>query len=364
MTRPENPNRPESGLTYRGAGVDIEAADALVPRLRELAESTRRPEVEGAIGGFGGGFRIPLGRRAPVLIAGMDGVGTKLDLLIRTGGHAAAGRDLVAMCVNDVLAHGAEPLFFLDYIAAGRLDPGVAAEVVTGVAEACVECACALLGGETAEMPGFYREARYDLAGCAVGIVERDQVIDGKKIRPGDVLLGLASSGPHSNGFSLIRRILEEKSLSLDAPLPGPGGEEGEGEGGARTLAEALLAPTRLYVRPVLDALREIPVTGIAHITGGGIAGNLARVLPQDCRAVVRNGDWPVPSVFGYLQSAGDIDAREMETVFNMGIGLIVVVSASNEERMMKKLRQSGEEVYAIGRIEEGRSTGKRVVLE
>ena len=362
MTRPGNPNRPESGLTYRRAGVDIEAAEALVPRLRGLAESTRRPEVEGSIGGFGGGFRIPPGYRAPVLIAGMDGVGTKLDLLIRTGGHAAAGRDLVAMCVNDVLAHGAEPLFFLDYIATGRLDAGVAAEVVTGVSEACVECGCALLGGETAEMPGFYRGARYDLAGCAVGIVERDQVIDGKKIRPGDVLLGLASSGPHSNGFSLIRRILEEKSLSLDAPLPGP--EGGGGGGGARTLAEALLAPTRLYVRSVLDALREIPVAGIAHITGGGIAGNLARVLPQDCRAVVRNGDWPVPSVFGYLQSAGDIDAREMETVFNMGIGLIVVVSASNGERMMKKLRQSGEEVYAIGRIEEGRATGTRVVLE
>ncbi len=358
MTRPGNPYRPESGLTYRWAGVDIEAADAWVPRLRELAEFSRRPEVEGAIGGFGGGFRIPPGYREPVLIAGMDGVGTKLDLLIRTGGHAAAGRDLVAMCVNDVLAHGAEPLFFLDYIATGRLDPGVAAEVVTGVSEACVECGCALLGGETAEMPGFYLGARYDLAGCAVGIVERDQVIDGTKIRPGDVLLGLASSGPHSNGFSLIRRILDEKALSLDAPLPGLGG------GGGRTLAEALLAPTRLYVRPVLDALREIPVAGIAHITGGGIAGNLARVLPENCRAVVRNGDWPVPSIFGYLQSAGDIDAREMETVFNLGIGLIVVVSDSDGERMMKKLRQSGEEVYAIGRIEEGRATGKRVVLE
>ncbi|HJM43926.1 MAG: phosphoribosylformylglycinamidine cyclo-ligase [Nitrospinota bacterium] len=355
MTGPGNPNRSASGLTYRRAGVDIEAAGALVPRLRGLAESTRRPEVEGTIGGFGGGFRIPPGFREPVLVAGMDGVGTKLDLLFRTGRHAAAGRDLVAMCVNDVLAQGAEPLFFLDYIATGRLDPGVAAEVVTGISEACVECGCALLGGETAEMPDFYPGERYDLAGCAVGIVERDQVIDGKKIRPGDVLLGLASSGPHSNGFSLIRRILEEKDLSLDAPLPGAGG---------RTLAEVLLAPTRLYVRSVLDALREIPVAGIAHITGGGIAGNLARVLPEDCRAVVRNGDWPVPPVFGALQSAGDIDAREMETVFNLGIGLIVVVSPSDGERMMKKLRQSGEKVYAIGCIEEGRAPGERVVLE
>ncbi|MFQ5692079.1 MAG: phosphoribosylformylglycinamidine cyclo-ligase, partial [Nitrospinota bacterium] len=312
--------REKAGLSYRGAGVDARAAEGLVARLSALARTTRRPEVEGEIGGFGGCFRVPEGYRDPVLVAGMDGVGTKLELLARTGRHDVAGRDLVAMCVNDVLAHGARPLFFLDYVATGKLDPEAVEGVVSGVAEACGECGCALLGGETAEMPGFYPEGRYDLAGCAVGIVERDRLVNGAGIRPGDVLLGLASSGPHSNGFSLIRRVLERAGLDLGDELPG----------GGETLADALLAPTRLYVRPVLRLLEDTAVGGIAHITGGGIPGNLKRVLPEGCRAVVETGSWPIPPVFDFLRTAGGIPSREMATVFNLGIGLILVVSAGD----------------------------------
>ncbi|MEE8110729.1 MAG: phosphoribosylformylglycinamidine cyclo-ligase [bacterium] len=355
MNRRGGPQRDRAGLTYREAGVDVEAAEALVARLHSLAETTRRPEVEGEIGGFGGCFRVPHGFRNPVLVAGMDGVGTKLELLIQTGRHSAAGLDLVAMCVNDVVAQGAQPLFFLDYVATGRLDPRAVEGVVSGICEACAECGCALLGGETAEMPGFYPEGRYDLAGCAVGIVEKEGIIDGGEIQPGDVLLGLASSGPHSNGFSLIRQILKEANSSLEDPIPG-------GEG--LTLGEALLAPTRLYVRPVLETIKEATVAGIAHVTGGGIAGNLGRILPAGCRAVLEKGSWPVPRVFDLLQRTGSIPQAEMDAVFNLGIGLIVVVPQRDAERAMEALRRSGAEGYRVGRVEERPTGGEQVVME
>ncbi|MBI2880674.1 MAG: phosphoribosylformylglycinamidine cyclo-ligase [Candidatus Tectomicrobia bacterium] len=354
MKRRPAPPEPEAGLTYREAGVDLAAAERLVPRLRALARATRRPEVEGEIGGFGGCFLLPQGFRNPVLVAGMDGVGTKLDLLTKAGRHAVAGWDLVAMCVNDVLAQGAQPLFFLDYVAAGKLDTGIVEGVVSGVADACVECGCALLGGETAEMPGFYPESRYDLAGCAVGVVEKERLIDGRAIRPGDILLGLASSGPHSNGFSLIRRVLERAGRGLQDEFGGPG----------RTLGDALLAPTRLYVRPVLEILKETAVAGIAHITGGGIRGNLQRIIPEGCRAVVEWGSWPVPPVFEFLRQAGSIPREEMEDVFNLGVGLILAVSPGDAGRTGEGLQKLGEAPFAMGRIEEGPPDGERVVLE
>ncbi|MFQ5911630.1 MAG: phosphoribosylformylglycinamidine cyclo-ligase [Nitrospinota bacterium] len=355
MNPPAGPRPDRAALTYRQAGVDIGAAEALVPRLRSLAVATRRPEVEGEIGGFGGCFRIPRGYRNPLLVSGMDGVGTKLDLLIQTGRHRVAGRDLVAMCVNDVLTQGAQPLFFLDYIATGKLEPPVVEEVVAGAAAACAECGCALLGGETAEMPGFYPEGRYDLAGCAVGIVEEEALLDGRAIRPGDVLLGLASSGPHSNGFSLVRRILEKEGLSLEQPLPG---------GRGQPLADALLAPTRLYVRAVSEILKETTVGGIAHVTGGGIARNLERILPQSCRAVVEYASWPVLPVFDFLQRAGSVPPEEMEAVFNLGVGLIVVVSPGEAGGTIETLRRAGAQVYRIGRVEECPPGGDRVILE
>lgn len=343
-------------LAYREAGVDLRLADAIVSRLRALADRTRRPEVEGGVGGFGGCMRIPEGVREPVLVAGMDGVGTKLDLLIRAGRHSVAGWDLVAMCVNDVLAQGAEPFFFLDYLATGRLDPELVVDVVAGIADACMEAGCALLGGETAEMPDYYPNGRYDLAGCAVGIVDRNQVIDGRTIRPGDALLGLSSSGPHSNGFSLIRRILDQEGRGLDSPLPG-------GEGG-QSLADALLAPTRLYVRAVRATLTTTPIKGIAHITGGGIPGNLSRILSDDCRAVVDPGAWPEPPVFDYLRLTGSISPEEMVDVFNLGIGLILVVATSNADKAITALQSAGEEVYKIGGIDAASGSGDRVALE
>jgi phosphoribosylformylglycinamidine cyclo-ligase len=285
----------------------------------------------------------------------MDGVGTKLDLLIRTGRHSVAGQDLVAMCVNDILVQGAEPLFFLDYFATGTLEPTVVEGVVSGVSQACTESGCALLGGETAEMPGFYPGGRYDLAGCAVGIVEREAMIDGSGIRPGDVLLGLVSSGPHSNGFSLIRKVLEKSKASLEEALPGSEGP---------SLADALLSPTRVYVRPVLELLRETVVAGIAHITGGGIAGNLERIIPEGCCARIRRNAWPVPPVFEFLQKAGAVPREEMVSAFNLGLGLIVVMQEKHAGQAMKRLEQLGVETHAIGRVEEGTSDRDRVVLE
>jgi phosphoribosylformylglycinamidine cyclo-ligase len=319
------------GLSYRDAGVDIDAGDALVEAIKPFARRTLRPEVLAGIGGFGGLCEIPKKYRQPVLVSGTDGVGTKLKLAFALGRHDTVGIDLVAMSVNDVLVQGAEPLFFLDYFACGRLDQRVAAEVIKGIARGCELAGCALLGGETAEMPGMYPEGEYDLAGFCVGVVEKAAILDGRSIRPGDTILGLASSGAHSNGYSLIRRILERAQ-------PGPELD--------------LLEPTRIYVKPVLALLERVAVKGLAHITGGGITGNIPRTLPPGTRARIDKASWPRPPVFDWLQRAGNVAEEEMFRVFNCGIGMALVVAAGDARRAADALRAAGEAVYEIGSIE------------
>ena len=320
-------------LSYREAGVDIDAGDALVEAIKPLAKRTMRPEVLGGIGGFGALCEIPKKYRQPVLVSGTDGVGTKLKLAFALGRHDTVGIDLVAMSVNDVLVQGAEPLFFLDYFACGKLDVEVGRQVVQGVARGCEMAGCALIGGETAEMPGMYPEGEYDLAGFCVGVVEKERILDGRSIRPGDAILGLASSGPHSNGFSLIRKILARAQPPSMA---------------------AVFEPTRIYVKPVLALLESVPVKGLAHITGGGITGNVPRILPDDLRAVIKKAAWPRPEVFQWLQQAGNVAEDEMHRVFNCGIGMVVVVDAADARRAAEHLRASGETVYEIGGIEKG----------
>ncbi len=330
-------------LSYRDAGVDIDAGDALVEAIKPFARRTMRAEVLAGIGGFGALCRIPAKYRQPVLVSGTDGVGTKLKLAFAHARHGTIGIDLVAMSVNDVLVQGAEPLFFLDYYACGKLDPKVAAEVVKGIARGCELAGCALIGGETAEMPGMYAAGEYDLAGFCVGVVERKRIITGRSIRPGDVLLGLASSGAHSNGFSLIRRILER-----EAPDP--------------AMLDALMAPTRIYVRPILKLLRSVNVKGLAHITGGGLVGNVPRVLPPRTRAVIDARAWPRPALFQWLQSKGAVAESEMHRVFNCGIGMVAVVAAADAPRAARRLRALGETVYEIGRIEKARGQPEAVI--
>jgi phosphoribosylformylglycinamidine cyclo-ligase len=319
------------GLSYRDSGVDIDAGDALVEAIKPFAKRTMRPEVLAGIGGFGALVEVPKKYRQPVLVSGTDGVGTKLKLAFALGRHDTVGIDLVAMSVNDVLVQGAEPLFFLDYFACGRLDNRIATEVIKGIARGCEFAGCALIGGETAEMPGMYPEGEYDLAGFCVGVVEKDSVIDGRSIRPGDAIIGLASSGPHSNGFSLIRRILEVAKPDF---------------------AVDLLEPTRIYVKPLFALMKELPVKGLAHITGGGITGNVPRCLPQGTRAVIEKKSWPRPQLFEWLQREGNIAEDEMHRVFNCGIGMVAVVEETDAERATELLRASGETVYRIGRIE------------
>jgi phosphoribosylformylglycinamidine cyclo-ligase len=333
-------------LTYRDAGVDIDAGNALVERIKPAVKTTLRPEVLSGLGGFGGLFAVPAGYRQPVLVAGTDGVGTKLKLALRAGIHGGVGIDLVAMCVNDVVVPGAEPLFFLDYYATGRLDVDVAAAVVEGIAEGCRQAGAALIGGETAELPGMYDGGDYDLAGFCVGIVERDRIVDGSSVAPGDAIIGLASSGPHSNGFSLIRRVLERSGADLDAPLDG-------GTGGP-TLAETLLAPTRIYVRPVLDLLAAQRVSALAHITGGGLPENLPRVLPEGTRAVVDTASWTMPAVFRWLAEAGNVARQEMYRTFNCGLGMALVVPRDRAEDALALLSGAGETAWIAGRIEAG----------
>ncbi len=339
---------------YQDAGVDIDAGNRAVELIKAHAASTMRPEVLSGIGGFSGLFALDTTRyRQPVLVSGTDGVGTKLKIAQLAGRHDTVGIDLVAMCVNDILVCGAEPLFFLDYLACGRLVPEQAAEIVKGVAAGCKQAGCALIGGETAEMPGFYQPGEYDLAGFAVGVVDRDAIWDGSRIREGDVLLGLASSGLHSNGFSLARRVLlEQRGWTVDTYLPGT----------ERKLGEELLTPTRIYVKSVL-ALRdhyapEPIVKGAAHITGGGLTGNVPRVLPDGLGAVIRRGSWPVPEIFRLIQ--GDADTRcisdgEMHRVFNMGIGLVMVMARESAEHVSAVLSGLGEQVYIIGEVHPGR---------
>jgi phosphoribosylformylglycinamidine cyclo-ligase len=330
-------------VTYRDAGVDIDAGDELVERIKPRVKRSMRPEVLGGIGGFGALVEVPLDRyRKPVLVSGTDGVGTKLRLAIDTQRHDGVGIDLVAMCANDVVVQGAEPLFFLDYYASGKLDVGVAERVVAGIVEGCVQAGCALVGGETAEMPGMYHGADYDLAGFCVGVVEKDAIIDGSKTCAGDVVLGLPSSGPHSNGFSLIRKILQLGNADLQTDLQGV------------SLIDRLMAPTRIYVKPLLKLMREVSLHGLSHITGGGLLDNIPRVLPDGLEAVLERSAWRREAVFEWLQQQGRIADTEMYRVFNCGIGMTVHVSANDAQRAIDILRAAGQEALVIGEIRSG----------
>jgi phosphoribosylformylglycinamidine cyclo-ligase len=349
---PRRPHSP-SPLSYRAAGVDIEAGEALVEAIKPLAATTRRAGADTALGGFGALFDLKAaGFRDPILVAASDGVGTKLKIAIDTGSHATVGIDLVAMCVNDLLAQGAEPLFFLDYFAAGKLEVETARAVIAGVAEGCRQAGCALIGGETAEMPGLYHGADYDLAGFAVGAVERGALLPRADIAEGDVLIGLPSSGVHSNGYALLRRLVVEAKLTWDAPAP---------FAAASTLGAALLAPTRIYVRPVLAAIRATgAVKGLAHITGGGLSENLPRVLPSGLAAHVDLGAWRMPAVFAWLQQASQLDDAAMLRTFNCGIGLVVVAGRTEAESVARALAVAGETPVRLGEIEPGRGVKSR----
>jgi len=330
-------------LTYRAAGVDIEAGDEAVRRIAPLARGTFRPEVLGGIGAFAGFVKVPAGYTEPVLVSSTDGVGTKLKVAFLADRHDTVGIDLVAMSVNDLLVHGAEPLYFLDYIGTPKLEPGRIEALVRGVAEGCRQAHCALIGGETAELPDLYAAGEYDLAGFAVGIIERAKILDGSAVRPGDVVLGLASSGLHSNGYSLARRIVfDVMKLDLDATFPGT----------SRTVGDVLLEPTRIYVRAVLPVREH--VHAMAHITGGGITGNLPRVLPEGCRAIVRRRAWDVLPVFQALQKHGGVEDSEMFRTFNMGIGYVLVAPADRADRVTAALTAAGERVHALGEIVAG----------
>ena len=339
-------NTQKTGLSYRDAGVDIDAGDALVERIKPLAARTRRPGLLSGIGGFGGLFQVPVGYREPVLVSGTDGVGTKLKLAFALDVHDTIGIDLVAMSVNDILVQGAEPLFFLDYFACGHLDVDTAAAVVGGIARGCEQSGCALLGGETAEMPGMYPDGEYDVAGFAVGVVERSQIIDGSRVQVGDRLLGLASSGPHSNGYSLVRKVLEKalgevSALALQQPLDG------------RSLAEHVMAPTRIYVKSLLPLLRDAaqPIHGLAHITGGGLVENVPRMLPEGVMAYMEASRWQRPPVFVWLQQQGGIDTAEMHRVFNCGIGMVLAVAPADVAAVTRTLTEAGEQAFEIGEV-------------
>lgn len=342
----------KKSLSYKDAGVDIDAGNALVDRIKSITKKTYRPEVMGNIGGFGALFDLPTGYDEPALVAGTDGVGTKLRLALNLNKHDTVGIDLVAMCVNDLIVQGAEPLFFLDYYATGKLDVDIAANVVEGIGEGCLQSGCALIGGETAEMPGMYEGDDYDLAGFCVGIVDKKKIIDGSSVKAGDVLLGLASSGPHSNGYSLIRKILEVSGEDVNR----------EFENG-KTLGETLLEPTRIYVKPLLRLFKEIEVKAVSHITGGGLQENLPRVMPSHCKAVVDTDAWEMPKVFKWLQQEGNVDRLEMYRTFNCGIGMILVLPAEAAEQAQELLEALGETVYRVGEIAAREGDEEQVVL-
>ncbi len=339
-------------LSYRDAGVDIERGDRLVQAIRPLAERTHRPGVLGSLGGFGALFELPPRRyQQPILISGTDGVGTKLMLAVQSGRHDTVGIDLVAMCANDLLVQGAEPLFFLDYYATGHLDVEVATQVVAGISRGCELAGMALVGGETAEMPGMYSGQDYDLAGFCVGVVEKDAIIDGRSVMVGDTLLGLASTGPHSNGYSLIRKILATSGTGLDFQLDG------------RSMADHLLEPTRIYVNSLLELFRASRPKALAHITGGGLRDNLPRVLPHGTRAVIDTRSWPRSSIFDWLQAQGNVSRDEMYQAFNCGVGMVVVVPADDADAALRILSEAGETVWPIGRVERGEADVSEVVL-
>ncbi len=329
-----------SGTTYQSSGVDIDAGNRLVEKIKPFAKRTLRPEALGGIGGFGALFELSTKYRQPVLVSGTDGVGTKLKLAFQTARHSTIGIDLVAMSVNDILVQGAEPLFFLDYYACGKLDVAVATEVIQGIAQGCEQAGCALIGGETAEMPGMYAAGEYDLAGFAVGVVEKDNIINGSTIEKGDILLGIASSGPHSNGFSLIRKILSQSGVALDGMVAGS------------KLIDTLLTPTHIYVKPVLALIQALPVKGLAHITGGGLLENIPRVLPAAVCARIDLDSWIRPPIFTWLQQQGNVSEQEMLRVFNCGIGMVVMLAAEHAPAALDLLRAAGETVWQIGTID------------
>lgn len=339
MSQSESPS-PAKKLSYKDAGVDIDAGNALVENIKSVAQRTRRPEVLAGLGGFGALFELPKGYKEPVLVSGTDGVGTKLRLAMDLKQHDTIGIDLVAMCVNDLIVGGAEPMFFLDYYACGKLSVDVATQVVLGIGEGCSQSACSLVGGETAEMPGMYADEDYDLAGFCVGIVEKSKIIDGSKVKAGDRLLALASSGPHSNGYSLIRKILDLSAADLTTLV------------GNKPLKDALMAPTKIYVKSVLNLLKEVDVHALAHITGGGLTENIPRVLPKDCKALIDCSSWNLPAVFAWLQAQGNVEAKELVRTFNCGIGMVICISADQLEQSKKLLEAAGETVFEIGSIE------------
>jgi phosphoribosylformylglycinamidine cyclo-ligase len=345
-------SNPNVSLSYRDAGVDIDAGDALVEAIKPFAKRTMREGVLGGIGGFGALFEISKKYKEPVLVSGTDGVGTKLKLAFHLNRHDTVGIDLVAMSVNDILVQGAEPLFFLDYFACGKLDVPTATDVVKGIARGCELAGCALIGGETAEMPSMYPDGEYDLAGFAVGAVEKSAIIDGSKIAPGDVVLGLASSGAHSNGYSLVRKIISVAQPDLNADFHG------------RPLADALLEPTRIYVKPLLALMQSMEVRGMVHITGGGLVENIPRVLRPNLTAVLQRDSWTMPPLFSWLQQHGGVVDAEMHRVFNCGIGMAVIVSAANADAAMAQLRAAGETVSRIGQIRERQGDEAQAIVE
>jgi phosphoribosylformylglycinamidine cyclo-ligase len=340
----------QESLNYKSAGVDIEAGNDLVERIKPIAAKTRRPGVMAGLGGFGSLFELPLDRyQNPILVSGTDGVGTKLKLALELGIYDTVGIDLVAMCVNDIIVLGAEPLFFLDYYATGKLDVDVAASVIAGIGKGCELAGAALVGGETAEMPGMYTNGDFDLAGFCVGIVEKNNILDGSLVKAGDKLIGIASSGPHSNGYSLIRKVIETSNVSLKETLDG------------KPLGKALLEPTKIYVKSLLELLTNTPVHALAHITGGGLTENLPRVLPENLNAAINLNAWELPEIFKWLQEQGNISQADMLTTFNCGIGMIVCVDAKDEAETIESLTQQGETVFSIGEIVS--SSGKPEVI-
>lgn len=342
----------KQSLSYKDAGVDINAGNELVERIKADVKRTKRPEVMGGLGGFGALCAIPANYKEPILVSGTDGVGTKLRLAIDLAKHDSIGIDLVAMCVNDLVVQGAEPLFFLDYYATGKLDVNVAADVIKGIANGCEQSGCALVGGETAEMPGMYHQGDYDLAGFCVGVVEKAEIIDGTNVKAGDTLIALASSGPHSNGYSLIRKVLELAEVDPATTLL---------EG--KSLADHLLAPTKIYVKSILNLIKQTKVQAIAHLTGGGFWENIPRVLPAQTKAVIDEQSWQWPAIFNWLQQQGNISRHEMYRTFNCGVGMIIAVAEQDVDTALALLNQSGEQAWVIGRIEQAQAGEEQVVI-
>ena len=339
-------------ISYKDAGVDIDAGNALVDAIKPIAKATTRPEVPASLGGFGALFELDMSKyKNPILVSGTDGVGTKLRLAIDSGKHDKVGIDLVAMCVNDLIVQGAEPLFFLDYYATGKLDLPVATDVVKGIGEGCLQSGCALIGGETAEMPGMYPDGDYDLAGFCVGIVEKSDLIDGSKVKAGDIMLGLASTGPHSNGYSLIRKILEVSNADLQMDMDG------------QPLIDALMAPTKIYVKSLLELMKSVDIHAVSHITGGGLLENLPRVMPTNTMANINTNSWNRPAVFDWIQANGNVEFEEMHRTLNCGIGLVIVVDESVKDQAIEILTNAGETVSVIGQIEASEQTEPSVKL-